>query len=143
VVAKDSKNIAIATARDSFAMMTLAIVTMLFLPATFFATVFALPLLRWTEEDVMMPPMWLYMKLAVAITAAVFALWIGAIFWQQRRSRKSQEARERELAQKLRWCRATGQCTAGDSDAGVPRPKRPYGMLRKVFGRGKLEQPAC
>jgi Mg2+ and Co2+ transporter CorA len=41
-----SKNIAQAAKDDSYAMKTVAVMTVAFLPATFFAALFAMPLLQ-------------------------------------------------------------------------------------------------
>ncbi|KAE8442945.1 hypothetical protein EG329_002483 [Mollisiaceae sp. DMI_Dod_QoI] len=82
-LAKDSNRVAEATARDGFAMMTIAMMTMFFLPATFFATIFAMPILGWDAESgsaMMMPQMWLYIELAVPVTTAIFLLWL-ALTW--------------------------------------------------------------
>ena len=56
-------------------MKTIAIVTMTFLPATFFAAVFAMPVLRWDASPVVQPNFWVYLAFSFPSTALVFAVW--------------------------------------------------------------------
>jgi Mg2+ and Co2+ transporter CorA len=50
-VAKASKSIALESRRDSLPMKTLAVATMVFLPGTFIATFFAMPLFDWHASN--------------------------------------------------------------------------------------------
>ena len=59
-LADASLKIAEAAKSDSGAMKTVAIMTMLFLPATFFAALFSMPLLRWEETIVIQDRFWVY-----------------------------------------------------------------------------------
>ncbi|MCJ1267883.1 hypothetical protein MMC22_007769 [Lobaria immixta] len=52
-LAKDQKTIALASKRDSSSMKTIALMTIAFLPGTFFAALFATPLLKWDSAPVM------------------------------------------------------------------------------------------
>jgi FtsH-binding integral membrane protein len=63
---------------DSASMKTVAIMTMAFLPATFFAALFAVPSLRWDQADVIQKNFWVYWVFTIPTTAAVFLLWLGA-----------------------------------------------------------------
>lgn len=56
-------------------MKTIAVVTMTFLPATFFAAVFAMPLLQWNSSPVVQDNFWVYLVFALPSTALVFAVW--------------------------------------------------------------------
>jgi membrane protein implicated in regulation of membrane protease activity len=56
-------------------MTTIAIMTMLFLPGTFLATVFAIPLLKWDTSPVIQHKFWLYWALTLPSTLIVFILW--------------------------------------------------------------------
>ncbi|KAH8669521.1 hypothetical protein BGZ60DRAFT_407646 [Tricladium varicosporioides] len=74
--AEASMEIAAAAKRDSSAMKTIAVLTMVFLPATFLATIFALPVLEWEyKRDVQMDGFQLYWTVAIPSTAAVFFVW--------------------------------------------------------------------
>ncbi|ORY66138.1 uncharacterized protein BCR38DRAFT_429338 [Pseudomassariella vexata] len=72
---KASNKLAAAAARDSSDMKVIAIMTMAFLPATFFAALFALPSLDWQSPGVMDNKFWVYWACTVPTTLAVFILW--------------------------------------------------------------------
>ncbi|KAK5662180.1 hypothetical protein OQA88_8085 [Cercophora sp. LCS_1] len=79
IVAKEdaeaSRALAAATRRDSESMKTLAIVTMAFLPATFFATLFSMPVFDWESSPVVQDGFRVYLAWALPSSALVFALW--------------------------------------------------------------------
>ncbi|KAH8912437.1 hypothetical protein BR93DRAFT_963612 [Coniochaeta sp. PMI_546] len=70
-----SINIAAASKRDSSSMKTIAVMTMAFLPATFFAALFAVPSLKWDQETVMQDNFWVYWAFTLPATAIVFLVW--------------------------------------------------------------------
>lgn len=72
-VANASKALAEATAKDSSSMKTIAILTMSFLPATFFAALFSVPSLGWTEPE-KFP---LYWAFTIPITIGTFVVWVS------------------------------------------------------------------
>ncbi|KAF2667557.1 hypothetical protein BT63DRAFT_480505 [Microthyrium microscopicum] len=76
-LAKDSKTLAISSKHDSSSMKTVAVMTMAFLPGTFFAALFALPLLQWTEPGVIRRNFWIYWAFTLPFTALIFLLWIA------------------------------------------------------------------
>jgi hypothetical protein len=59
-------------------MKTIAVMTMVFLPATFFAAFFSLPLLQWDEPKVVHDKFWIYWAFTIPSTATVFAVWVAA-----------------------------------------------------------------
>lgn len=68
--------LAAATKRDSSAMKTIAVMTMAFLPATFLAALFALPVLEWEHKrNVQFDGFQLYWAIAISTTAVVFVVW--------------------------------------------------------------------
>ncbi|KAI4703511.1 hypothetical protein J4E89_010087 [Alternaria sp. Ai002NY15] len=73
--AKSSKEIALAARKDSYSMKTIAIMTMIFLPPTFFATLFAMPLLTWDGPKVIQPSFGIYWAASLPTTAAVLLIW--------------------------------------------------------------------
>ncbi|KAI1464834.1 glycoside hydrolase family 31 protein [Daldinia caldariorum] len=79
-LADAGRRIAEAARRDSSSMRTVAIMTMAFLPATFFAALFALPSLDWHAESaagvVQNPGFWVYWAFTLPSTAVVFGLWL-------------------------------------------------------------------
>jgi membrane protein implicated in regulation of membrane protease activity len=83
-------------------MMTIAIMTMFFLPATFFATIFAMPILGWDEEHggtMMMPQMWLYVELALPVTTLIFVIWGLLTCWRNRRVRRREQDRKERMVE--------------------------------------------
>ena len=56
-------------------MKTIAIMTMIFLPPTFFATLFAMPLLKWDGPEVIQPIFRIYWAASLPTTAAVLLVW--------------------------------------------------------------------
>ncbi|KAI9150238.1 Notoamide biosynthesis cluster protein M' [Paramyrothecium foliicola] len=69
--------LAAATSRDSSSMKTVAVVTMAFLPATFFAALFALPISQWEEAEFIQRRFWIYWAFTLPTTALVFGTWLG------------------------------------------------------------------
>ncbi|CAN9426354.1 unnamed protein product [Alternaria alternata] len=73
--AKSSKEIALAAQRDSYSMKTIAIMTMVFLPPTFFATLFAMPLLDWNGPKVVQPKFGIFWVFSLPTIVLVFLIW--------------------------------------------------------------------
>lgn len=73
-----SIELADAAKRDGSSMKTIAIMTMAFLPATFFAALFALPSLQWDQAGghIVQSNFWIYWAFTLPITALVFIVWI-------------------------------------------------------------------
>ncbi|PMD16017.1 hypothetical protein NA56DRAFT_692803 [Hyaloscypha hepaticicola] len=90
-----ARETAIATKRDGTAMKAIALLTMFFLPATFFAIVFTMPLL-----DVSAPPgqpvvgsrFWMYWACVVPVTFLVLALYVTYTLVDKRLEAKEQRA---------------------------------------------------
>ncbi|RPA81495.1 hypothetical protein BJ508DRAFT_326389 [Ascobolus immersus RN42] len=75
-LAKSNQALAEEMRRDSSSMKTVAIMTMIFLPGTFFSALFAMPSLKWPERPgVIQEGFGLYWALTVTSTAIVFATW--------------------------------------------------------------------
>ena len=73
-----SIELAAASRRDSSSMKTIAIMTMVFLPATFYAALFAVPSLQWDRGDtVVQDNFWIYWAFTLPTTAVVFVGWMG------------------------------------------------------------------
>lgn len=56
-------------------MKTVAIMTMAFLPATFFAALFAVPSLQWDAASVVTDRFWVYWAFTLPATLLVFGVW--------------------------------------------------------------------
>ncbi|KAI0106435.1 hypothetical protein GGR51DRAFT_169363 [Nemania sp. FL0031] len=62
---------------DSSAMKIIAVMTMLFLPGTFFATLFAVPTLRWDQNPVVSDRFWVYLVFTLPSTLLILILYKG------------------------------------------------------------------
>ena len=70
---------AIINMQDGASMKTMAIITMLFLPATFVASFFAMPMFEWNNElgRIISRQFWLYWAVVAPLTLTVFLTWLG------------------------------------------------------------------
>lgn len=75
--AQASIDIAKAAMHDNTSMKTIAIMTMGFLPATFFAALFAVPSLHWDQPTVIGSRFWVYWMVTIPTTILVFVIWFG------------------------------------------------------------------
>ncbi|KAI1146380.1 hypothetical protein F4825DRAFT_440936 [Nemania diffusa] len=84
-----SVTLALAASRDSRHMRTIALVTMVFLPGTFFATVFSMTFFNWQAgdgESTVSPLLWIYIAFSVISTAATL---LGYYYCVGLRSKKA------------------------------------------------------
>lgn len=70
------KTIAQRAKEDSSAMKTIAVMTMVFLPGTFFAALFSVPSLNWAAPKVITSRFWVYWVFTIPCTAFVFVVWL-------------------------------------------------------------------
>ncbi|KAM7210731.1 hypothetical protein V8F06_013893 [Rhypophila decipiens] len=70
-------SIAASAKKDSSSMKAIAMIAFLFLPGTFFATLFAIPSLHWSEDVVVSPRFWIYWAFTVPCTLLLFGLYLG------------------------------------------------------------------
>ncbi|KAI1744818.1 hypothetical protein F4680DRAFT_403366 [Xylaria scruposa] len=75
-IAETSRDLAEAAKRDAASMKTIAVMTMAFLPGTFFAALFSVPSLRWDQEVVVTEHFWVYWVFTLPVTAFVFLIWM-------------------------------------------------------------------
>ncbi len=57
-------------------MKTIAVMTMTFLPGTFFAALFAIPSLQWDQAEVIQNKFWVYWAFTLPATVLVFVTWL-------------------------------------------------------------------
>ncbi|KAF2728631.1 hypothetical protein EJ04DRAFT_556623 [Polyplosphaeria fusca] len=77
-LAEISTEIAITTKDDSFAMRTIAIMSIIFLPGTFVASFFSMSMFNWQAskaEPVVSSRFWIYWAVTLPLTIAVFLGW--------------------------------------------------------------------
>jgi len=70
-----NRQIAAAAEKDSAAMKVLAVMTVLFLPGTFFATLFSVPSRHWAEETVILSKFWIYLAFTLPCTLTLLAFY--------------------------------------------------------------------
>lgn len=80
LIADSSLTIARESKRDNLSMITIAAITMIFLPGTFVASFFAMPLLNWQApkgNTVVSHRFWVYWAVTVPLTIGTILLWLG------------------------------------------------------------------
>lgn len=82
-MAHDSRRLASASKRDSSSMKTIAVLTTVFLPGTFIATVFSMPMVDYPPSK-----FWIYLAIAIPLTIAVMAFWAIWMFWINKQNEK-------------------------------------------------------
>ncbi|KAF2812177.1 uncharacterized protein BDZ99DRAFT_347708, partial [Mytilinidion resinicola] len=81
-IARDSRMIAAESKRDSTSMKTIAVVTMTFLPGTFIAAIFSMPMFQWdatSPTDVVNKRFWVYWSITIPLTLLTFLAWFFRI----------------------------------------------------------------
>ncbi|PPQ78924.1 hypothetical protein CVT25_002400 [Psilocybe cyanescens] len=84
-IARLTSKIAVSTQRDSSSMITMAAVTMLFLPGTFVSALFSMVFFDTSDNSLTVSrQIWIFPVVTIPLTITVFVLWI---FWQRHRNR--------------------------------------------------------
>ncbi|TFB05624.1 hypothetical protein CCMA1212_002027 [Trichoderma ghanense] len=86
-LAKDSKEMAVASKQDSSAMKIIALLTTFFLPGTFIASFFAMPLFDWSEPTlsrVANRHFWVYWAVTGPLTVTIMAGVMAWAVWHNR-----------------------------------------------------------
>ena len=151
-IANTSKEIAKATLRDSSSMITIATMTMLFLPGTFVSAILSMAFFNNGTDTsgqptlTVLPQWWIFPVITIPLTLLVFALWR---IWQQKRLKQAAHAdaekrvafldmkahvkRLRSLyAGKAEVSGADDQVSHGDA---VARNRRRSSGIRSLFAR--------
>ncbi|KAI8631834.1 hypothetical protein F5Y19DRAFT_492786 [Xylariaceae sp. FL1651] len=95
-IAETSRDLAGAAKRDAASMKTIAVMTMAFLPATFFAALFSVPSLRWDQPVVVTDRFWVYWVFTLPVTAFVFLIWLVLSYDDEFRTRLEEYRRKRD-----------------------------------------------
>ncbi|OTA87742.1 hypothetical protein M434DRAFT_15302 [Hypoxylon sp. CO27-5] len=76
-ISKSTMEISRATQRDGSQMRSIALLTMIFLPGTFVATIFSMSFFNWKlKEDVMISPqIWIYAVITALLTVVTIGIW--------------------------------------------------------------------
>jgi Mg2+ and Co2+ transporter CorA len=94
-IAEDGRTLAVESQRDNSSMKTIAVVSLVFLPPTFVASAFAMPLFDWnaaTIETILSQRFWMFWAVSAPLTVIICMIW-G--LWYQR---KQKHLKERNLA---------------------------------------------
>ena len=77
-IAEDSRTLAQKATRDSQSMKAIAAVTMVFLPGTFIASMFAMPMFAWdvSSDRTVSRNFWIYWAVTLPLTALVVVVWL-------------------------------------------------------------------
>ncbi|KAF8862500.1 hypothetical protein BDZ45DRAFT_723050 [Acephala macrosclerotiorum] len=92
--------IALATGRDSRHMRSIALLTMVFLPGTFFASVFSMTFFNWTGSNgnaEVSGYIWIYILVTVCFTLVTVGTWYYLSIWRHARLRKPKSEEEEAL----------------------------------------------
>ncbi|KAI1456405.1 hypothetical protein F4805DRAFT_458829 [Annulohypoxylon moriforme] len=79
--------IALATGRDSKHMRTISIVSMVFLPGTFMASIFSMQFFNWVpnkDDTVVSQYFWIYILATVIATMLTLGTWYYCVVWRHR-----------------------------------------------------------
>ncbi|KAI0435618.1 hypothetical protein F4803DRAFT_544957 [Xylaria telfairii] len=102
-IAHNGLKVAQHTRRDSELMKSIALLTMVFLPATFVATLFSMGIFEWKgihgEILRVSPYIWLYVAVTVGITSVTLGTWY--LWVMRRRAGGDIEAQREELGEKV------------------------------------------
>ncbi|OJD29834.1 magnesium transport protein transmembrane region [Diplodia corticola] len=91
-MAYDSRRLASASKRDSSSMKTIAVLTTVFLPGTFIATVFSMPMVDYAPAQ-----FWIYLAIAIPLTLVVLSVWAAWMLWIERRNEREDKRAEERL----------------------------------------------
>lgn len=74
----------IVNLQDGASMKTIAVITMTFLPATFVAAIFAMPMFHWNDDQasLVMRQFWIYWAVVIPLTVLVVLIWLGWWYWR-------------------------------------------------------------
>lgn len=114
-------------------MKTIAVLTTSFLPATWVAAFFAMPLFNWNAgsgEPVLNRWFWVYWALTLPLTVVVMLCWYTWMQWRQRKDAEN----DRKARQ------SSG--LVSESDEKPPVANGEIGYASKRYGFGRMGRPA-
>ncbi|KAH4215383.1 hypothetical protein HBI18_247600 [Parastagonospora nodorum] len=93
--AETTVEFAFTTSQDSKIIRLISLVTMIFLPRTFFATIFSMSFFNWNDEDgkrQVSKYLWIYVVVTVMFTAITIGIWYFFVLFCRSRPVDSNEA---------------------------------------------------
>ncbi|KAL4783757.1 hypothetical protein BJX76DRAFT_357661 [Aspergillus varians] len=103
-IAQDSREIAAASKRDSSSMKIIAFLTTFFLPATFVATFFSMPLFNWDNASinhVATRHFWVFWALTAPLTLTIMAGVVAWALWHARNTRNTEKKARENFSQAI------------------------------------------
>ena len=103
-VARSSASIAAASKRDGSVMKSISLLTMIFLPATFVSTLFAMPLFDWNADRITAiatPHAWIYLAVALPLTVTVVAVWSAWMWYNSSMRQRGEDFEEMREDEKM------------------------------------------
>jgi len=125
-IAKLTTDIAVYTQKDSSSMITMAAVTMFFLPGTFVSALFSMVFFNLdptTKELTSAPHIWVFLVITIPLTMAVFVVWK---LWSIWRSKKIDGQMDLEGGGLLGNDRLTNEGNPKTSIKSSPTPKEAW-----------------
>ncbi|KAH0558359.1 hypothetical protein GP486_004982 [Trichoglossum hirsutum] len=103
-VARDSRWIASVSRRDSSAMKTIAVLTLIFLPGTVIASIFSSNMFDFRSADgpVVSSKFWVYWAVTLPLTVGVLLVWIVWYYWSSAKQKKQDRDLEESMGA-LEW----------------------------------------
>ena len=130
-LARDSRAMSTRSQRDNSSMRTIAIVSLFFLPATFVASFFAMPIIDWSgdsQSPIVSRWFWIYWVVSVPLTCVIVVGWLVWYKKQRREEKRLEEKAQTDLEMQIR-----------DKRSRI-RPQRKLSaakQMRSIFGNGR------
>ncbi|KAH3948395.1 hypothetical protein HBI56_127130 [Parastagonospora nodorum] len=140
-IAKIQTGLAKTTKEDSFAMRTIAIMTIAFLPGTFISALFSMDMFNWQAPQgasVVSSRFWIYWAITVPLTLLVFSIWTVWIRSNDRKGDQSTATAEVNPSEKpwyRRWVHKTS-----DADDTEKQIESENGLQQAVIDADTVEQ---
>ncbi|KAH5281986.1 hypothetical protein HBI71_000230 [Parastagonospora nodorum] len=140
-IAQIQTGLAKTTKEDSFAMRTIAIMTIAFLPGTFISALFSMDMFNWQAPQgasVVSSRFWIYWAITVPLTLLVFSIWTVWIRSNDRKGDQSTATAEVNPSEKpwyRRWVHKTS-----DADDTEKQIESENGLQQAVIDADTVEQ---
>jgi hypothetical protein len=107
-IAEDGRTLAVDSQRDNSSMKTIAVVTLVFLPPTFVASFFAMPLFNWdaaTTETILSQRFWMFWAVSAPLTIVICVIW--GLWYQHKKEhlKRRNLAAQDKLKEQIGWKR--------------------------------------
>ena len=108
-------------------MKAIAMMTMAFLPATFFSSFLAMPLFQWTQRPIIQSKFWIFWVLTIPTTLIVFLVWSGIIRREVLQKRVASLLKKLNYNSSLKWEEKAKQARVEEDEARFASRKQAFG----------------